>query len=84
VWFSRSYVDVLQAGTMRPFYEWLLRDPDLADTDLLDTGLVDGGGDWVVLRVSDPAQPNGTPGPAGHPCDDFGGAYSSPWWLTPA
>jgi hypothetical protein len=48
VWFSRSYVDVLQAGTMAPFYEWLLRDPDLADADLLDTGLVDGGGDGLA------------------------------------
>jgi hypothetical protein len=48
VWFSRSYVDVLQAGTMRPFYEWLLRHPDLADADLLDTGLIDGGGDGLA------------------------------------
>lgn len=40
-------------------------------------------GDWVVLRVSDPAQANPTPGPAGHPCNDWGVAYSSPWWLQP-
>jgi hypothetical protein len=40
-------------------------------------------GNWVVLRVSDPALPNGTPGPAGHPCNDFGVAYTSPWWLQP-
>jgi hypothetical protein len=40
-------------------------------------------GPWVVLRVSDPAEPNGTPGPAGHPCNDFGVAYTSPWWLEP-
>ncbi|MFJ4469348.1 CehA/McbA family metallohydrolase [Streptomyces sp. NPDC089424] len=38
-------------------------------------------GSWVVLRVSDPTQANGSPGPAGHPCNDFGVAYSSPWWL---
>ena len=38
-------------------------------------------GNWVVLRVSDPTVPNGTPGPAGHPCNDFGVAYTSPWWL---
>lgn len=38
-------------------------------------------GDWVVLRVSDPTQPNATPGPEGHPCNDFGLAYASPWWL---
>jgi len=40
-------------------------------------------GNWVVLRVSDPSQANPTPGPAGHPCNDFGVAYSSPWWLQP-
>ncbi|WP_301548555.1 CehA/McbA family metallohydrolase [Micromonospora sp. C95] len=40
-------------------------------------------GDWVVLRISDPSLPNGTPGPAGHPCNDFGVAYTSPWWLRP-
>lgn len=40
-------------------------------------------GDWVLLRVSDPSLPNGTPGPAGHPCNDWGVAYSSPWWLLP-
>jgi len=40
-------------------------------------------GPWVVLRVSDPSQPNGTPGPAGHPSNDWGVAYSSPWWLAP-
>lgn len=40
-------------------------------------------GNWMVLRVSDPAQANPSPGPAGHPCNDFGVAYSSPWWLQP-
>ena len=40
-------------------------------------------GDWVLLRISDPAQPNGTPGPDGHPCNDLGIAYTSPWWLVP-
>lgn len=39
-------------------------------------------GDWVVLRVSDPALDNPTPGPEGHACNDFGLAYASPWWLT--
>ncbi len=41
-------------------------------------------GDWVVLRVSDPSQPNATPGPEGHPCNDLAVAYASPWWLEPA
>ena len=40
-------------------------------------------GDWVVLRISDPTVANGTPGPDGHPCNDFGVAYTSPWWLQP-
>ncbi|MGW0931659.1 CehA/McbA family metallohydrolase [Streptomyces sp. NPDC002644] len=40
-------------------------------------------GNWVVLRISDPAQANPSPGPDGHPCNDFGVAYSSPWWLQP-
>lgn len=38
-------------------------------------------GGWVVLRVSDPTLANPSPGPAGHPCNDFGVAYTSPWWL---
>ncbi|MFE3519863.1 hypothetical protein [Streptomyces sp. NPDC059166] len=38
-------------------------------------------GNWVVLRISDPTQVNGSPGPAGHACNDWGVAYSSPWWL---
>jgi len=38
-------------------------------------------GPWVVLRVSDPAQANASPGPAGHPCNDWAVAYSSPGWL---
>ncbi|WP_460542525.1 CehA/McbA family metallohydrolase [Glycomyces halotolerans] len=40
-------------------------------------------GDWVVLRISDPAAANDQPGPDGHPCNDLGVAYSSPWWLEP-
>jgi Protein of unknown function (DUF3604) len=42
--------------------------------------LADGA--WVVIRVSDPAQANASPGPDGHPCNDWGVAYTSPWWLT--
>lgn len=40
-------------------------------------------GDWLLVRVSDPTQANGTPGPEGHPCNDLGIAYTSPWWLEP-
>jgi hypothetical protein len=38
-------------------------------------------GNWIVLRISDPSQANPSPGPADHPCNDWGVAYSSPWWL---
>jgi hypothetical protein len=40
-------------------------------------------GDWVVLRVADPTRANPAPGPDGHPGNDWGIAYSSPWWLAP-
>ena len=40
-------------------------------------------GDWVALRISDPSQPNRTPGPDGHACNDLGVAYASPWWIEP-
>jgi hypothetical protein len=38
--------------------------------------------DWFLVRVADPDQRNGTLGPAGHPGNDLGIAYTSPWWLT--
>jgi len=40
-------------------------------------------GDWVLLRIADPTERNATPGPAGHPGNLLGIAYSSPWWLEP-
>lgn len=40
-------------------------------------------GRWFVVRVSDPTGVNASPGPAGHPCNDLGVAYTSPWWITP-
>lgn len=40
-------------------------------------------GEWVVLRVADPATPNDNPGPAGHPANNFALAYTSPWFLAP-
>ncbi|GAA4445783.1 CehA/McbA family metallohydrolase [Phytohabitans houttuyneae] len=75
-------VQVLRPGTSAP-----------AVVDVVDTvngtvadftvPLDAADGNWVVLRVSDPAAANGSPGPAGHPCNDFGVAYTSPWWLRP-
>ncbi|MFI6760132.1 CehA/McbA family metallohydrolase [Micromonospora sp. NPDC050417] len=75
-------IQVLRPGTSAPAV------PEVVDTvagqvtrftvplDLAD-------GDWVVLRISDPSQANPSPGPAGHPCNDWGVAYTSPWWLQP-
>lgn len=40
-------------------------------------------GDWLLLRIADPTQPNATPRPAGHPGNDLGVAYTSPWWIAP-
>lgn len=38
-------------------------------------------GDWVVLRIADPAGVNNEKGPTGHPCNNRGVAYASPFWL---
>ena len=40
-------------------------------------------GTWVVLRIADPATPNASPGPAGHPANNHALAYTSPWFLEP-
>lgn len=40
-------------------------------------------GDWVVLRIADPRRTNDTPGPAGHPSNNYAIAYPSPWFLRP-
>lgn len=40
-------------------------------------------GDWLLLRIADPDQPNATPGPDGHPGNALGVAYTSPWWFEP-
>jgi hypothetical protein len=42
-----------------------------------------GDGNWVVLRVADPARANASPGPGGHPANNYGVAYTSPFWLAP-
>lgn len=47
----------------------------------VDVALDDG--DWLLLRVADPAEANGTPGPAGHPANNAAVAYTSPWYLEP-
>jgi hypothetical protein len=88
-------VDRGPVWTGKPLRIQVLRPGSAAPTvvDVIDTvngtvadftvALNAASGNWVVLRVSDPSQPSGTPGPAGHPCNDFGVAYTSPWWLQP-
>ncbi len=74
-------IQVLRPGTSAPTVVHVV--------DILSNTVADftiplnvADGNWVVLRISDPSLPNGSPGPAGHPCNDFGVAYTSPWWLT--
>ena len=57
---------------------------EVGDPITFDVPLDRADGDWVVLRVSDPTQPNATPGPEGHPCNELAVAYTSPWWLDPS
>jgi hypothetical protein len=47
------------------------------------TPMTSGDGTWAVLRIADPARANATPGPAGHPANNYGVAYASPFWLVP-
>jgi hypothetical protein len=74
-------IQVLRPGSTAPTV------PEVVDTEAnrvteFTVPLNVADGPWVVLRVSDPSQPNASPGPAGHPCNDWGVAYTSPWWLT--
>jgi hypothetical protein len=75
-------IQVLRPGTSAPAVVEVI---DTSNGTVADftVPLNAADGNWVVLRVSDPSQPNGSPGPAGHPCNDFGVAYTSPWWLRP-
>lgn len=75
-------IQVLRPGTSAPTVVDVVDTVNGAVADLT-VPLNAADGEWVVLRVSDPAAANGSPGPAGHPCNDFGVAYTSPWWLRP-
>ncbi|MGW2057718.1 CehA/McbA family metallohydrolase [Streptomyces sp. NPDC001840] len=75
-------VQVLRPGTDAPVVADVIETTSGSLVEFtVPLGVEDGT--WVVLRISDPSQPNGQPGPAGHPCNDLGVAYSSPWWLQP-
>ncbi|GID33201.1 CehA/McbA family metallohydrolase [Paractinoplanes brasiliensis] len=75
------HLQVLRPGPAAPEVVEL-RHLEAGDVDTFTVPLDVDDGDWVVLRVSDPTRDNPAPGPDGHPCNDFGLAYSSPWWLT--
>jgi hypothetical protein len=49
---------------------------------VIDVPMRRDAGDWFVVRIADPSQRNATPGPAGHPANAFGIAYTSPIWLV--
>jgi hypothetical protein len=81
-WSGRPlHVQVLRPGS---------RAPEVADVIAVEAGRTAAftvpldleDGPWVVLRVSDPTRASASPGPDGHPGNDWGVAYSSPWWLT--
>jgi hypothetical protein len=77
----------LQIQVLRPG----VRAPQVADVVTAESGRVTTftthldaeDGDWVVLRIADPARANASPGPNGHPANDYGVAYASPFWLVP-
>lgn len=75
-------IQVLRPGTTAPTVVEMIDTVSGVIADfIVPLNIADG--DWVVLRVSDPSLPNGSRGPSGHPCNDFGVAYTSPWWLQP-
>ncbi|GAA0513070.1 hypothetical protein Ade02nite_89030 [Paractinoplanes deccanensis] len=74
-------VQVLRPGSRAPEVVDVI-DAEVGRVTTFTVPLDAEDGDWVLLRVSDPGQENDSPGPAGHPCNDWGVAYSSPWWLT--
>jgi hypothetical protein len=75
-------VQVLRPGSRAPEVAGVIATEAGRVTEFTVPLTVDDG-DWVVLRVADPTRANPSPGPSGHPANDWGVAYSSPWWLVP-
>ncbi|XVU26070.1 CehA/McbA family metallohydrolase [Actinoplanes sp. CA-054009] len=73
-------VQVLRPGSEAPSVADVI-DVEVGRVTTFTVPIDAADGDWVLLRVSDPGQENDSPGPLGHPCNDWGVAYSSPWWL---
>ena len=75
-------VQVLRPGSRAPAVADLIETAAGRVTEFtVPLDVADGA--WVVLRIADPTQANASPGPSGHPANNWGVAYSSPWWLTP-
>jgi hypothetical protein len=82
-WLGRRLaVQVLRPGTDAPVVP-LVEEFVVGELVTITVPLDRANGDWVLLRIADPTQPNATPGPAGHPGNALGIAYTSPWWLEP-
>ncbi|MGH3361658.1 MAG: CehA/McbA family metallohydrolase, partial [Nocardioides sp.] len=80
-WLGRPLaLQVLRPGTDAPAVP-LVHEYTVGDLVSVTVPLDLADGDWVLLRVADPTQANATPGPPGHPGNDLGIAYTSPWWL---
>ena len=73
-------LQVLRPGTDAPTVA-AVKEFRVGDVTTVRVPLDLADGDWVLLRVADPTQANATPGPDGHPGNDLGIAYTSPWWL---
>jgi hypothetical protein len=74
-------LQVLRPGTQVPEVVDMI-DAEVGRTTEFTVPLDRADGDWVVVRVSNPEKKNDSPGPAGHACNDWGVAYTSPWWLS--
>ena len=81
-WAGRPlHLQVLRPGTRAPQVVDVIETPAGVTTDFTVPLDVEDGS-WVVVRVSDPTRAGESPGPAGHAANDWGVAYTSPWWLT--
>lgn len=81
-WIGRELTaQVLRSGTEVPsVVDVVTFEVGPVTTFTIDVDRADG--DWFLVRIADPSQRNATPGPSGHPGNDLGIAYTSPWWLT--
>lgn len=81
-WAGRELtVQVLRPGSQVPTVADVV-DVVVGRTTRFTVSISRDEGDWVLLRVADPTQANAIPGPAGHPGNDLGIAYTSPWWFA--